>query len=377
MRMLTLRICLLAAPAFWAAADGSAPPELPFQAVDQAGQAQTAPPQKLQPLPPAKDIQRQVEAAAKPQPGSPAAPKPASQQDAAAPQPAEPTVAIAPAPAQPPVGKRSAPPAKRTPAEAGSVKAMSDWMSSRRGKPPAASDPPTPTGGVIRARQGQSCTLAIARGQLNRIVTPFADPKVLTVSAIEAKVEGSSVYVATDSATPANLFISDADGTDAISLELAPADGIRPAEVRIELEKAPAQGVAQPGEGREGRGDHPYVADLKRWLRTLALGGVPQGFTLGELPPGQAAVCAMPGLAFRPGQWLAGVHANLLVFVAANTADGPVDFNESACAARGVMAVAAWPRFRVHPGEKTEVYVAVRVPPPAEAVQARPSLLGQ
>jgi len=386
MRKRLLQICFLAITAFAATAEETTPPGLPFQAVDPPIQAKNRPP-----LPPVQDIQKQVDQAAKAGGAAQTATKTGSFEDGANRSPSQALVSAGsagdaaarqsiPPPTKPATGKRPVPPVKAPLPDAKAVQGMADWMSSRRGKPPAEEAPrPTPAGdGVIRAKQGKSYTLAIARGQLNRIVTPFADPKVLTVSAIETKVEGSSVYVATDSTASANLFITDNDGTDAISLELAPADGVRPAEVRVEVEKGAAAGGTPAGDKKDGRGDHPYVAEVKQMLRALALGSVPQGFTLGDPAPlRQAEVCAMPGVAFQPGQMMAGTRVNLLVYVAVNTGDDTVNFDESACAARDVMAVAAWPKFRLAPGEKTEIYVAVRAPAGAEAAQPRPSLLGQ
>ena len=52
-------------------------------------------------------------------------------------------------------------------------------------------------------------------------------------------------------------------------------------------------------------------------------------------------------------------------------------FNETACASRNVLAVAAWPRFMLNPGEKTEVYVIVRAQTPEDHGLSRPSLIGE
>jgi conjugal transfer pilus assembly protein TraK len=240
---------------------------------------------------------------------------------------------------------------------------------------PADSGDSGPT--IIKAKQGRSYGAVIARNQLNRIVTPFDEPKALTVSGMETKVDGNSVYVATDSFDPASLYITNTEGSEAISLELTPVEKTRPSEIRIELDRGfPIKTSSLQNDSADGKADHPYVDDIKAMFRALALGNVPQGYSLEDsgsqpfLPP----TCAMPGVGFRAGQYITGSRANIAVLVATNNGGTAVIMDETVCTAPQVMAVSIWPRFRLLPGESTEVYVAVKVDQePAE--QARPSLL--
>jgi conjugal transfer pilus assembly protein TraK len=64
------------------------------------------------------------------------------------------------------------------------------------------------------------------------------------------------------------------------------------------------------------------------------------------------------------------------VGVAHNTGVTPIEFDERACASTQdeVLAVAAWPKVVLKPGESTELYVAVRRKDEA-AITVRPSLL--
>lgn len=54
-----------------------------------------------------------------------------------------------------------------------------------------------------------------------------------------------------------------------------------------------------------------------------------------------------------------GHHFDVAIGVAKNTSNGPVEVRETACGSQQVAAVASWPKNVLHPGDKTEVYVAV------------------
>lgn len=338
--------CFLAALAAWtvsAAADPAPPPpDLPFAPADPAGSSPSGVPAP----PPAA-------------PANPAAPDPAFAEalkhDAS-------RLAEGPAlPPKPPAPKRAAPrrPASATPAM------------------PRFPDPePRVDQGVIRARPGATYRLAIARNRLNRIVTPFEEPKVLTASAVKDYIEGSAVYVGTASEEPVALYLAEAEGPRAVSLELLPRDGIAPVEVRVELESAGPGGPEPIGSGGApaALADQPYVAALKATFKALALENLPQGFNLEPRPP-SLAPCAQPGLGFSAGQLLTGAAADLLVLVAENRGASAVVLDETACAATGVLAVAAWPRIRLLPGERTEVYVALKRGTGRSDERRRPSLV--
>jgi len=54
---------------------------------------------------------------------------------------------------------------------------------------------------------GTTAIVEVAIDHLNRIVTPFAAPRVRTVSQATTQVEGNAVYVATASEDPVSLYI--------------------------------------------------------------------------------------------------------------------------------------------------------------------------
>lgn len=233
---------------------------------------------------------------------------------------------------------------------------------------------------VIRPRPGQTENVVIARGKLNRIVTPYADPKVLTVDSVETKVDGSSVYIATDSETPVSLFITDAETGGAASLQLSPQAMVSPVEMRIEADqgKLVEGGDSDPSYGsRLFRQDSPYITEIKGIMQALGKQLIPAGFTLVEANEGSRPdpVCRALNLSFRLGQVLAGTESRIFVLIAQNNGTSPMVFEESICASENTVAVAAWSKVRLAPGERTEVYVLMRQPELKSGEEARPALL--
>ncbi|MCK7472134.1 MAG: hypothetical protein MZU95_16305 [Desulfomicrobium escambiense] len=76
---------------------------------------------------------------------------------------------------------------------------------------------------TVTVTPGVNVLAEIAIDQLNRILTPFPNPQVRTVSEASTQVDGPAVYLATATETPVTLFISDAAyPNQALSLTLAP-----------------------------------------------------------------------------------------------------------------------------------------------------------
>jgi conjugal transfer pilus assembly protein TraK len=235
--------------------------------------------------------------------------------------------------------------------------------------------------GAIKPKPGRTEKVVIARGKLNRIVTPYADPKVLTVDQVETKVDGSAVYIATDSALPVSLFISDAETGIASSIQLVPEEIGTPVEITIESDngKLTQAENANAGAltGKELHQDTPYITEVKMIMQSLGKQQIPQGFTLEEVTDEVRSftVCHDANLTFWPGQMLSGHGSRILVEVAQNNGVSPIVFEEAFCANEHTMAVAAWPKIRLEPGEKTEVYILMRLPDGNSDEEIRPPLL--
>jgi conjugal transfer pilus assembly protein TraK len=235
------------------------------------------------------------------------------------------------------------------------------------------------SGIVIMPKRGKTENVVIARGKLNRIVTPYSDPKVLTVDAVETKIDGSAVYIATDSESPVSLFISDAETGNTASLQLTPKALLTPVEIMIEGDQSKflPGGDSDFDHAKMFRKDMPYISELKSILQSLGKQQIPQGFTLEDTTEKISSLnlCHDPNLTFWPGQIISGHGSEIIVMVAQNSGATATVFEETSCATENTIAVAAWPKLRLEPKDRTEVYILVRLPAGKSGEEARPSLL--
>ncbi|MEC4747580.1 type-F conjugative transfer system secretin TraK [Methylomicrobium sp. Wu6] len=235
------------------------------------------------------------------------------------------------------------------------------------------------SGITIKPKPGRTESVIVAKGKLNRIVTPYAEPKVLTVDNVETKIDGSAVYIATDSETPVSMFISDAETGDAALLQLSPQELITPVEIRIEADasKAAQVEVGSSKTDRLFRQDSPYINEVKAVMQNLGKQQIPQGFTLEEVTDELRgkAFCHDPNLTYWAGQLLSGHDSRIVVLIGQNNGNATVIFEEAFCASEDTMAVAAWPKVRLEPGEKTEIYLLLRLPEGKSGEEIRPALL--
>ena len=228
---------------------------------------------------------------------------------------------------------------------------------------------------------GTTEVVPIARNFLNRIITPFENPKLITVNDIQFQKEGSSVFITTASEAPVGIHILSNDPSDSrsISLALVPK-AIPPRTIHL---KWPGQTTMEPGQARVSmvkaerwERSAPYVETLMELFSLIAQGEVPPGYALEQSPAD--IPCAMPGVSVYVGQRLVGNHFSVYVLRATNAGAQTVEIIQTAgCRANGVVAVAPWPNAYLQPGDSTEVYVAVvnNQHEPREQPNLRPSLL--
>ncbi len=226
---------------------------------------------------------------------------------------------------------------------------------------------------------GVNQTLPIALGHLNRIVTPFSQPKVTTTSTGKTEVRDHVIYLATEEQAPVSLFITeDQNESQALNLTLIPRR-IPPREIFLKL----APGARLPSsyanyQAKRWEASQPYVQTIRTLFRDLALRKVPQGYMLQSMTHQTFPVaCRQPGVAFdfSKGQRLVGHHLAVTVGIATNISRYPLELKEASCASAEVVAVAAWPRFKLQPGQRTEIYLAQSQKQTYTPASQRPSLL--
>ncbi|MBK1717298.1 TraK domain-containing protein [Thiocystis violacea] len=230
----------------------------------------------------------------------------------------------------------------------------------------------------VHATPGVNLIVEIAIDHLNRILTPFPNPQVRTVSDASTSVDGAAIYVATASEAPVTLFVSDAsDPHHALSLTLAPRR-LPPREIQLLLsDPLPSTLHSTPPTAPADAAASDYVEGLTEAMRALAQEAIPSGYSLRQAKRGETVTCSQLGLETTRGQVLEGHEMWLVTALARNTSKTPLEIEERACHATvegETVAVAAWPRVSLEPGEQVELYVAVRPRSPEQRHPERPSL---
>jgi conjugal transfer pilus assembly protein TraK len=213
-------------------------------------------------------------------------------------------------------------------------------------------------GGVIKVSPGRNVTLTVAGDQLNRIVTPFTNPLVHTVSKAKISVDGSVVYVSlAQEDGPATMFITENGESDpSISLTLTPAMA-PPREVRLELSGGgPVVSVSARKSARWEK-SQPYTEAIEKVMLSTARGEVPPGYNLRDfIARDPAPRCRLP-VKVEPRQVLEGHNFLVVVSRLTNLSSQQLMMAESACYQEGVRAVAVWPKVSLGPRQSTELYV--------------------
>lgn len=230
---------------------------------------------------------------------------------------------------------------------------------------------------TVTVAPGTTVLIEIAIGHLNRIVTPFPTPVVHTVSPASTQVDGSVIYVATDSEEPVALYVSDGQGSPtALSLTLAPRY-VPPREIRLTVPgysrkgAAGASATANPvtapvalanadTRASEMEGGAPYVSGIVELLRGLAQGRVPTGYQVSK-GSGEAKVRCAEGFKLRKTQLTEGPASRVVTAAVRNGSQRTLTVDQYACDIdnRIIAAVAAWPRKVLAPGEETEVFLVL------------------
>ncbi|MYM92716.1 TraK domain-containing protein [Duganella vulcania] len=255
-------------------------------------------------------------------------------------------------------------------------------QSARRDAVPAMDQRDAKSDGPLVVVPGVVEVVPIAKGFLNRIVTPFENPRVYTINQLDTTVDGNVVYVSTkaDQADgPIGIYIQDnTEGADdaAIALSLTPMD-IPARELRVKFGgRAGASFGSKSAEKWET--SQPYVSSIKEVLKSIALNKLPQGYGLSSTD-GVQVRCEMPGFASRLGQVIDGHNFRVVVFAFRNVTNMTREITEQACYRKGVAAVSAWPTAVLEPNQETEVFVVTRadVSDREDSAPARPSVINK
>lgn len=231
---------------------------------------------------------------------------------------------------------------------------------------------------------GTTEIVRIARMFPNRFVTPFENAEVVTTDEnLTHDGVGGAVILATTSDRPVGIFIQDRDSDRAISLVLVPED-IPQRDIRLVLDESWGQPQMRNQDAVNASAEVPsaqmdYVEFIKNTMRDLATGQIPAGHALSVVQQELVPACQMPGLRLQLGQMLEGPRSRIAVYTASNPTNSTHSVQEAGCYRQGVLAVSAFPRPVLEPGQETEVYVVLRKSSALEQASSRrrPALVSQ
>ena len=233
---------------------------------------------------------------------------------------------------------------------------------------------------VISVEPGVNEIMRISRGHLNRIVTPFDQAVVKTVSNAKISTDGNIVYVTSNDDAPITMFISDkGDPETALSITLLPQP-IPPRDVRV----APKGYHHRANKKATARWEStPFVHQMVESMTILANGEIPNGYVLRKANWKDLKIdchTEIQGISLYPGQVVEGRQVSYLVLKATNVSLNSIEFDERECYQDGVLAVAAWPSTIIAPHQSVEVYIAIKnqetLARKRHKLRERPSLLG-
>ncbi|MFA5110825.1 MAG: type-F conjugative transfer system secretin TraK, partial [Desulfobaccales bacterium] len=215
---------------------------------------------------------------------------------------------------------------------------------------------------VVKVEPGRNLTLTVAGDQLNRIVTPFSNPLVHSVSKAKINVDGSVVYISiAQDDGPTTMFITENGESDpSISLTLVPQN-ITPREIRLSLaggSVGSVTAVSSNGKAAKWEKNQPYTEAIEKVMLATARGEVPQGYSFHNPVPPEVPLprCGM-AVRIEPRQVMEGHNFLMVVSKLTNISSGTLMVDESSCYQEGVRAVAVWPNVKLNPRQSTELYV--------------------
>jgi len=228
----------------------------------------------------------------------------------------------------------------------------------------------------IDMKPGINEIVQVAQNHLNRIVTPFENPKVTSTSPATTESRDNVIYIGTSNSAPVTLYITEKGSEElALSLTLIPKK-IPPREIFLSLGKEFSTSIVTTT-AKKWEESQPYILSLESLFKSLALSQLPKGYTFTNEIVGTLPNCRQAGLNFNfnDGQTVLGHHFIVHIGIAKNTSPEPIEFIESTCGDWDIAAVSSFPKVAIKPGERTEVYVIQKRNYQREIKVTRPSLL--
>jgi len=222
---------------------------------------------------------------------------------------------------------------------------------------------------TLNAENGVLQVIYIAKGHLNRIVTPFDSPVVTTASKdVSVKKVDNVLFFGTNSDKATTVYISPESNPE-ISIPIVfKALNTPPKDIKMNVKgyvKSKAVSKEEITQDRqriselvafEKKGITDYEGMLTSMAITLAKGEIPKGYSQTKVSLIDN-LCLQEGIHYQAEQKYSGISQDIVVLSAKNTSLGTVQINEKKCFINGVRLVSSYPTTLLKPGSVSEVYV--------------------
>lgn len=193
----------------------------------------------------------------------------------------------------------------------------------------------------------------ISLTQLNKIATPFADPKAIDASGATLKAVGQDLFIKPAGDQPITIYITDGGVGQSVGVTLVPQANLPAQSIVIEPE-APATKIQSTAAAQDEMVPSDYVGRLTSHIKALALGKTPNGFAKSKLV---RAIATNPQMLYETQHKYVGSTYDIYTYKLTAIAEKPVELSEEAFYTPSVRAVAFYPSAMLQKGESTQVYV--------------------
>lgn len=211
----------------------------------------------------------------------------------------------------------------------------------------------------ISMNNGGSQTVYVSVTDPNRIQLPFNNPYLVSTDEVEIKKRPNSnnIYISFTNQKgpithPVQLFAEPPEGGAVLGLQLVPKR--IPSQTIIVVDDA---GVGAGKRLATGSGE--FIERVQTLLETVALGGVPHGFSASSV---QAPPVVLNGLLVEANKRLSNRSGDIYIYVVTNHGKAEALLQESEFDGESVQAVSIFPKPLLKPGEKTFVAVLTKKP---------------
>lgn len=230
-------------------------------------------------------------------------------------------------------------------------------------------------GGVIDVAPFETKIIKASQGMFNTIETGFKNAKIITANESTVKVVKGKLLISPNDKNPIGLVIHEKGLPEiSYSVTLLPMD-IPPTTTVFNLKKnAETQAIfdsfymsqqvaaEQPDEADVALEsfkfkNDPYTNNLLELLTTVAKADVPRGYSVAEA--NELRRC--DGFDAHIKEILKGGSMEVKLAVVKNTSNKIINVDSMACYEKGMLAGAPYPRYKLYPGQETELYLVEKV----------------